>query len=190
MRTERRPLPPCLRRGLRRPYGIAFQPAGANPKWVYVAEVNRVVRYPYKKATRWRREVPEVIVPELSPVGAGHYTRDIAFSADGKKMYVSVGSQSNVADTATIMPKKTAAEVRDWDAQHGLGAACGRGGSPRRRASSMVGKRHEGPHFRHRHPQLRVGMTVQPANGALWCAANERDMLGDARPRPPTTPRA
>jgi glucose/arabinose dehydrogenase/cytochrome c2 len=165
--------------GLRQPYGIAFQPAGANPKWVYVAEMNRVVRYPYKKGEIVASAVPEVIIPELSPVGAGHYTRDIAFSRNGKRMYVSVGSQSNVADTAAIMVKKTPAEVREWDAVHGLGATWG---VEENRAAVRVfevgSKDTKGKTFA---TGLRncVGMTVQPANGAVWCAVNERDMLGD-----------
>jgi glucose/arabinose dehydrogenase/cytochrome c2 len=165
--------------GLTQPYGIAFQPAGANPQWVYVSEMNRVVRYPYKTGDTVASGVPEVIIPQLSPVGAGHYTRDIAFSADGKRMYVSVGSQSNVPDTAAVMVKKTPAEVREWEAVHGLGATWG---IEENRAAVRVfevgSKDTKGKTFS---TGLRncVGMTVQPANGALWCAVNERDMLGD-----------
>jgi glucose/arabinose dehydrogenase/cytochrome c2 len=164
--------------GLRQPYGIAFQPAGANPRWVYVSEVNRVVRYPYKAGDTVASGVPEVIVPELSPVGGGHNTRDIAFSPDGKRMYVSVGSQSNVADTAAIMAKKTPAEVREWEAAHGLGATWG---IEENRAAVRVFEVGGDPKGKTFATGLRncVGMTVQPANGALWCAVNERDMLGD-----------
>jgi len=161
--------------GLLQPYGIAFQPAGANPKWVYVAEVNRVVRYPYKVGETGASAVPEVVIPQLSPVGGGHFTRDIVFSADGKKMYVSVGSQGNVADD---MPKKNAADVKAWEAQHGLGAAWG---NEENRAAVRVfdvGGDTKGRTFA---TGIRncVGMTVQPGNGNLWCVTNERDMLGD-----------
>jgi glucose/arabinose dehydrogenase/cytochrome c2 len=165
--------------GLRQPYGIAFQPAGSNPKWVYVSEMNRVVRYPYRKGDTEASAVPEVIIPELSPTGGGHYTRDIAFSRDGKRMYVSVGSQSNVPDTAAVMAKKTPAEVREWESTHGLGATWG---IEENRAAVRVfevgSKDTKGKTFA---TGLRncVGMTVQPANGAVWCAVNERDMLGD-----------
>ncbi len=75
-----------------------------NPKWLYVAETNRLVRYAYKTGDLTASGVPEVVVAQLSPVaGGGHFSRDVAFSADGRKMYVSVGSQSNVAED---MPKK------------------------------------------------------------------------------------
>jgi len=98
------------------PFSIQFYPAGAQPKWVYVAETNRVVRYAYKVGDTKASGVPEVVVAELSPVGGGHFTRDIAFSPDGKRMFVSVGSQSNVAED---MPKKTPAEINtriSWSA--------------------------------------------------------------------------
>ena len=162
--------------GLVLPSGIAFYPAGEHPQWLYVAETNRVVRYAYSSGDQTARSVPEVVVPELSPVaGGGHFTRDIAFSADGKHMFISVGSQSNVAET---MPKKTPAEIKAWEAEHGLGAAWG---SEANRADVLVfdmGSSKPGKVFA---AGLRncVGLTVQPATGALWCTTNERDMLGD-----------
>jgi glucose/arabinose dehydrogenase/cytochrome c2 len=164
--------------GLTQPYGIALQPAGASPKWVYVSEMNRVVRYPYKVGDQVASGVPEVVIPQLSPVGAGHYTRDIAFSPDGKRMYVSVGSQSNVPDSTAVMAKKTPAEVREWEAAHGLGATWGMEENRAAVRVFEVGGETRGKTFA---TGLRncVGMTVQPANGALWCAVNERDMLGD-----------
>src|SRR5690606_19488123 len=55
--------------GLLQPLGIAFYPAGDNPQWVYVAETNRVVRYAYERGDTVAQGVPEVIVPQLSPVG-------------------------------------------------------------------------------------------------------------------------
>jgi cytochrome c2 len=108
--------------GLLQPFGVQFYPVGNNPQWVYIGETNRVVRYPYKVGDLKATAVPEVVVAELSPVGGGHFTRDVAFSLDGKRMFVSVGSQSNVAED---MPKKTPAEAKAWEAQHGLGAAWG-----------------------------------------------------------------
>ncbi len=69
------------------------------------------------------RDIPEVIISQLSPVGGGHYTsRDLAFSPDGSRLYVSVGSQTNVqAD----MPEKPAAEIAAWEAERGTGATWG-----------------------------------------------------------------
>jgi glucose/arabinose dehydrogenase/cytochrome c2 len=161
--------------GLLQPYGIAFYPSAANPQWVYVAETNRVVRYPYKTGDTTASAVPEVIVPQLSPVGGGHFTRDIAFSPDGKRMYVSVGSQSNVAEDIT---KKSPDEVKAWEAQHGLGAAWG---NEENRAGVRVFDVNGDTKGKTFATGIRncVGMTMQPATGALWCITNERDMLGD-----------
>jgi len=161
--------------GLLQPYGIAFYPSVANPQWIYVAEMNRVVRYKYKTGDTVASSVPEVVVPQLSPVGGGHFTRDIAFSPDGKRMYVSVGSQSNVAEDLT---KKTPDEVKAWEAKHGLGAAWG---NEENRASVRVYDVNGDMQGRTFATGIRncVGMTVQPATGALWCITNERDMLGD-----------
>lgn len=111
--------------GMVQPLGMAFYPSAAAPEWLYVAEMNRVVRYPYTVGDTEASALPEVVVPQLSPVGGGHYTRDLAFSRDGKRMYVSVGSQSNAADSEEIMPKKSTAEIAAWEAQKGLGAAWG-----------------------------------------------------------------
>jgi glucose/arabinose dehydrogenase len=161
--------------GLLQPYGIALQPAGANPQWVYVAETNRVVRYPYKVGDTAASQVPEVIIPQLSPVGGGHFTRDLYFSPNGRRMYVSVGSQGNVAQD---MPKKSAAEVKAWEAQHGLGAAWGNEENRAAVRVFEVGGDTKGRTFA---TGIRncVGMTVQPGTGDLWCVTNERDMLGD-----------
>ncbi len=161
--------------GMHLPFGMAFYPE-ADPKWLYVAEINRVVRYAYAVGDTAASAVPEVIVPQLyASKAGGHITRDIAFSPDGKRMFVSVGSESNVAES---MPKKTAAEVKAWEAQHGVGAAWG---SETRRAVVLafdVASPGSGRIFA---TGLRncVGLTIQPVKGELWCTTNERDMLGD-----------
>jgi glucose/arabinose dehydrogenase/cytochrome c2 len=161
--------------GLNLPFGIAFYPSGGDPKWLYVAETNRVVRYAYKVGDQKARAVPEVVVPELSPVSGGHFTRDVAFSLDGKRMFISVGSGSNVAED---MPKKSPDEVKAWEAGHGLGAAWG---NEENRANVLVfpvGPNEPGKVYA---SGIRncAGLTMQPATGSLWCTTNERDMLGD-----------
>lgn len=161
--------------GLLQPLGIAFHPAGGQPEWVYIAETNRVVRYPYQVGDTVARAVPEVVVPQLSPVGGGHYTRDLAFSPDGRRMYVSVGSQSNVAED---MPAKSPEELRGWEAEHGLGAPWG---TEENRASVMVFELGTDAPGRLFATGIRncVGLTVQPETGEVWCTVNERDTLGD-----------
>ncbi|HTV79326.1 MAG TPA: PQQ-dependent sugar dehydrogenase [Steroidobacteraceae bacterium] len=162
--------------GLVLPHGLAFYPDARHPKWLYVAETNRVVRYAYKPGDTVASGVPEIVVPQLSPTaGGGHFTRDLVFSPDGSRMYVSVGSASNVAED---MPKKSAEQIKAWEAEHGLGTAWG---GEENRADVLVfdvGADQPGKVYA---SGIRncVSLTVQPANGALWCTTNERDMLGD-----------
>jgi glucose/arabinose dehydrogenase len=108
--------------GLAEPFGIAFYPPGPDPQFVYVANTNSVVRFPYKSGDLKASRAAETIVPSLTESEGGHWTRDVVFSPDGKRMFVSVGSGSNVAEN---MGKKPADDARQWDAMHGLGAAWG-----------------------------------------------------------------
>lgn len=161
--------------GLRQPFGMAFYPDADNPEWLYVAETNRVVRYPYNTGDTEARSYPEIVVKQLSPAGGGHYTRDIVFSPDGKHMFVSVGSQSNVAED---MEKKTPAEIRAWEKEHALGAAWGNETDRADVLEFEVGSDKPGRIYA---TGIRncVGLTLQPETGDLWCTVNERDRLGD-----------
>ena len=162
--------------GLNGPFGIQFYPVGNSPHWLYVAENNRVVRYAYKRGDLQASGGPEVIVKQLAPDSRfGHGTRDLAFSADGKRMFVSVGSGSNVAEQ---MAKKTVTEAQAWEAEHGLGASWG---METNRADVLVfevGSDGPGRVFA---SGIRncVGLTIEPQTGDLWCSTNERDLLGD-----------
>src|SRR5262249_40883805 len=87
--------------GLDGPFGMAFYPPGPDPQWIYIANTGSVVRHPYRSGDLTARGPPEVIVPRLAGSGStavqrGHITRDIVFSQDGRRMFVSVGSASNV----------------------------------------------------------------------------------------------
>ena len=160
--------------GLDGPFGMAFFPPGPSPRWLYVAENNRVVRFAYQEGDTTARSRPEVVVPELSPTTGGHTTRDLVFSLDGKRMFVSVGSQSNVAEG---IGKKSADGASAWEASHGLGATWG---YEDRRADVLVFDA-QGKAGRIFATGLRncVGMAVHPATGDLWCSTNERDGMGD-----------
>jgi glucose/arabinose dehydrogenase/cytochrome c2 len=162
--------------GLNLPFGMAFYPNDGHPQWLYVAENNRVVRYAYKVGDQHASGLPEIVVPQLYPVsGGGHATRDLVFSADGQRMFVSVGSGSNVGEN---MAKKSPEETKAWQTDHALGAAWG---SEENRADVLVfnvGSNSPGKVFA---SGIRncVGLTVQPDTGDLWCTTNERDRLGD-----------
>jgi glucose/arabinose dehydrogenase len=89
--------------GLNRPFGIAFYPVGPDPKFVYVGNTDSVVRFSYKNGDTKASGESETIVRNIpsgneSVGGGGHWTRDLEFSPDGRTLYVSVGSRSNVDD--------------------------------------------------------------------------------------------
>lgn len=167
--------------GLDLPFGIAFYPPGPDPRYVYVATLNTVLRYPYRNGDLHAAAPPEVVIPQLTPPGGYHVTRDIQFSPDGARMFVSIGSGSNDAEG---MSRKSAPEIAAWDAQHGPGAAWG---SETNRADVLAftpdGRR---PTSYATGLRNCVGLAVQPgpgpAAGTLWCATNERDGLGDNVP--------
>src|SRR6185503_5977300 len=104
------------------PYGIAFYPAD-NPQWVYVAQTTRVVRFAYQAGDLKARGAPEVIVNGLP--GGGHITRDIAFSPDGKRLYVAIGSGSNNGERGLGPMPPDGGSIAAWEGTHGLGAAWG-----------------------------------------------------------------
>jgi len=159
---------------LRYPFGIAFYPPGPNPQWVYIGNTDSVVRFPYRNGDQTARGPAEPVIPRL-PVG-GHRTRDVAFSPDGKTMYVSVGSGSNVADG---IEKKSAAEARTWQASHPLGAAWGN----EEGRADVLALDPDGKNQRVFATGIRncVGLAVAPS-GTVWCSTNERDGLGDNVP--------
>src|SRR5579875_3179837 len=86
--------------GLHRPFGIAFYPVGDNPQWVYIGNTDSVVRFPYHNGDLKATGAAETVIPSL-PAGGGHWTRDLAFSQDSSKLFVAVGSGSNVDDPDT-----------------------------------------------------------------------------------------
>ena len=138
--------------GLQKPYGIAFYPPGLAPQWVYVGGTDAVVRIPYRNGDLEARGKPEHVA-DLP--GGGHWTRDIAFSPDGKTLYVGVGSASNIDDPDTTPAEKHRADILAFNPD----------GSGMRVFASGI-----------RNP---AGLAIQPGTGALWCSVNERDELGD-----------
>ncbi len=157
---------------LDRPYGIAFYPP-SDPQYVYVGNTGSVVRFPYRTGDMTASGEAETIVPEL-PTGY-HWTRDLAVSADGGTLYVSVGSGSNVGEGTMEGPAP-----EGFVADHPLGATWG-GESDR---ADVLAFDPDGGNKRVYATGLRncSGMTVQPATGDLWCVVNERDALGDNLP--------
>ena len=161
--------------GLTYPFGIAFYPPGPDPQWVYVGDTDAVVRFPYRNGDTTARGAAETVVPQL-PVG-GHHTRDVVFSPDGKTVYVSVGSGSNVGED---MDKRDGGALRDFVSNHPLGAAWGREAG----RADVLAFDPDGKNQRIFATGIRncVGMAVEQTSGTLWCSTNERDGLGDNVP--------
>jgi len=160
--------------GLDDPFGVAFPP-GEEPGFVYVATQTRVLRYPWKSGAAAPSGPPQTIVRGLAT--GGHWTRDIAFSKDGKTLFVSVGSETNVADTMTPRSARAIAQV---ERTQGLGAAWG----PEKDRAVVLAFDPDGGRKRTFATGIRncAGLAVDPASGAPWCATNERDLLGDDLP--------
>jgi len=142
--------------GLDRPFGIAFYPPGPDPRFVYVANTGSVVRFPYRSGDLKARGPAETVVANVPGGGqlrgGGHWTRDVVFSKDGRRMFVSVGSRSNVSDDES--------EVR---------RACVLAFTPEGRDERVYASG----------VRNAVGLAVNPRTGDLWASVNERDGLGD-----------
>jgi glucose/arabinose dehydrogenase len=166
--------------GLRLPFGTAFYPIGNDPQWVYVANTDSIVRFRYRSGDFHAQGKPEVVVPSL-PQG-GHWTRDIAFSPDDTKMFVSVGSASNDAELIIAFnlssPRQLLAFLRQKISNVLVGSADEVG-----RADVLVfNPNGDGRHIYASGIRNCVGMAINPTTGDLWCSTNERDGLGDDLP--------
>jgi len=148
------------------PFGLAFYPPGPAPRFLYVATTTQMLRYAYAPGDVAATGPPEVIVDHLP--GGGHTTRDIAFSPDGKRMFVSVGSGSNVAEQMGPRPP---------GGPTSLGAAWGN--ETNRAAVLAIDPDGKNPTVFATGLRNCAGLATEPATGDPWCAVNERDMLGD-----------
>jgi len=132
---------------LSRPFGIAF-----HEDYVYIGNTGEVARFRYDKQTSKRLGEAEHVLS--LPPGGGHFTRTIAFSQDGKQLFVSVGSSGNIDIEKD--ERRAAILVCDPDGKNSRVYASGlRNG---------------------------VGLAIEPVTGAVWTAVNERDELGDNLP--------
>ncbi|MGA9658015.1 MAG: PQQ-dependent sugar dehydrogenase [Asticcacaulis sp.] len=150
--------PEVFAEGLPQPFGLAFSGG-----YAYVANAGSVVRIPMTGGKA------QTLVADLATT-SGHSTRDIVFSKDGQYMYVSVGSESNVAEGMGKPPA-------NWVETHALGESWG---SEAGRALVLRFK----PDGSDRHVMATgirncVGLGLKPGTNELYCTTNERDRLGD-----------
>lgn len=130
--------------GLNRPFGLAFR-----GNHLFVGNTDAVVRFDYKPGQTVAAGNP---VPITSLPRGGHATRNVIFNRDGSKMYVAVGSASNVSDE-TDEPLRAAITEYNPDGTGKYTFASGL-----------------------RNP---IGLAWNPADQSLWTVVNERDGLGD-----------
>jgi len=145
--------------GLDHPFGIAFYPAGPNPRFIYVGTATTIQRFPYHSGDLHATGKPETIVPDIPGyaqlTGGGHWTRDVVFTKDGQHLLVSVGSGSNVDDADTHPKEFHRADVLEFTPE---------GHFVEVYASGI---------------RNCVGEAINPITGSLWCSTNERDDLGN-----------
>ena len=133
--------------GLNMPYGMLLL-----GNWFYVGNTDGVVRYPYRSGQTKIDGKGEKILD--LPAG-GHYTRNLIADAAGRKIYIAVGSQSNVDEDGMDAKDVRRAAILQVNPD---------GSAMRVFASGL------------RNP---VGMDWEPKTNILWTVVNERDLLGD-----------
>jgi glucose/arabinose dehydrogenase len=146
--------------GLNKPFGLAFYPPGFDPQFLYVANTDGVIRFPYRNGDLKARGPVEKLSAQLSGGAArlrsgGHWTRDLVFSPDGRKMYVSIGSWSNDSDNAAEADRARVFEFNPDGSEQKVYA---------------WGIRNA------------VGIAFRPSSNELWMSTNERDELGEDLP--------
>lgn len=130
------------------PFGVAL--VGSD---LYVANTDAIVRYPYTTG-QTRITAPGTILTDLpgGPINH-HWTKSLVASPDGSKLYVGIGSNSNVTENGIEAEHERA---RIWEVDRATGAH-------RPYATGL------------RNPN---GLTFNPTSGQLWAVINERDELG------------
>lgn len=138
--------------GLNQPFGLLLLNG-----YLYVANTNSVVRFPFKPGQDKITDTAQKIVD--LPAGSSfksnrHWTRNLIANAKGTKIYIAVGSSSNIAENG-IEEELLRANILEMNPD---------GSELRVYASGL------------RNP---VGIDWAPGTSVLWTSVNERDELGD-----------
>ena len=136
--------------GLNSPFGMTLL-----GDWLYVANTDALVRFPYRTGQMRITAQAERVV--ALPGGGNHWARNVIAAPDGKHLFVSVGSASNIAENGLDVEKNRATILEvDPDAKRFRIFAAGL-----------------------RNPN---GMAIEPKSRRLWTVVNERDQLGSDLP--------
>lgn len=130
------------------PFGLAFA-----DNTLYVATASEILAYPYQLGQNEITATPKVLTPLPGGPINHHWTKDLALSPDGKFLYASVGSNSNIVENG-LEAEKNRAAILQVDRQTGAFKLF---------ASGL------------RNPN---GLAFNPQSGELWAVINERDELG------------
>jgi glucose/arabinose dehydrogenase len=133
-------------KGLKQPFGMAFW-----RDYFYVGNTDAVVRFAYKAGQTAASGAPEKIADLPGKGYREHWTRNVVFNPEGTRMYVTVGSESNVS----VEPEPMRAAIIEYNPD----------GTGKRIIASGT-----------RNP---IGLAFNPTTGKLWAAVQERDLLGD-----------
>jgi glucose/arabinose dehydrogenase len=136
--------------GLNSPHGMVL--VGDH---LYIANTDALVRYPFKPGENRITAKAEKVID--LPGGGNHWARNVVASPDGQRLYVSVGSASNIAENGLDAEKGRALILEV---------------NPANKASRIYAWGLRNPN----------GMAFEPRSGSLWTVVNERDMLGSDMP--------
>ncbi|MFZ5746436.1 MAG: PQQ-dependent sugar dehydrogenase [Pseudomonadota bacterium] len=157
-----------LLEGLNSPYGMVLVDG-----YLYVANTDALVRFPFTPGQTKITAKGEQVIP--LPGGGNHWTRNVVAAPDGKTLYVSVGSASNIAENGLeaegpAYTAETPAEIAAASSK--LGRAMILEVDPARKTVNVHAWGLRNPN----------GMAFEPHSGNLWTVVNERDMMGSDLP--------
>lgn len=135
--------------GLNRPFGMAFW-----HNYLYVGDTDAVVRFRYQPGQTKAEGAPQEICPLPAKGYNNHWTRNVLFSPDSLKMYVSVGSGTNV----DVEPDPMRGTIDEYNPDG------------------------TGHRFLAQGTRNPIGLAFNPTTGKLWANVQERDGLGDDLP--------
>ena len=140
----------ALLTGLNSPFGMALVDG-----WLYVANTDALVRFPYTPGQTRITASPEKIID--LPAGGNHWARNVVPAPGGKTLYVTVGSSSNIAENG-LEAEKNRANILEVN--------------PATKTFRIFAAGLRNPN----------GMAYEPRSGRLWTVVNERDQLGSDLP--------
>jgi glucose/arabinose dehydrogenase len=136
--------------GLNSPFGMALMGG-----YLYVADTDQLLRFPFAPGQTRITAKPETVIKY--PGGGMHWARNVIVAEDGKSLYLSIGSSSNIAENGIDKERNRATILQVFpDTKSARTYAAGT-----------------------RNPQ---GLALEPHTQSLWVTVNERDMLGSDGP--------